>query len=188
MRHTISVLVENKFGVLARIAGLFSGRGFNIDSLTVGPTHDQTMSKMTIVTTGNDAVLEQIEKQLKKLVDVLKVTDLTGSGFVGRELMLLKVKAPADRRSEIIQVADIFKASIVHVHAQALVMEITGRSEKIDAFIELMAPFGIIELARTGKVALARSGEPTEMLEPPKVAPAAVAPDTEADISGLTDV
>jgi acetolactate synthase-1/3 small subunit len=167
MRHIISVLVENEFGVLARIAGLFSGRGFNIESLTVGPTQDQTISKMTIVTTGNDTVLEQIEKQLNKLVNVLKVTDLTGSGFVGRELMLLKVKANAKTRNEIMQIASIFKANIVHVEHQVLVIEVTGPCEKTDAFVELMRPFGIIELARTGKVALARSSEPTEALAVP---------------------
>jgi len=182
MRHTISVLVENKFGVLARIAGLFSGRGYNIESLTVGPTLDQTMSKMTIVTSGDDNVLEQIEKQLTKLVDVIRVTDLTGSGLVARELMLIKIKAPATRRGELIQIAQVFKASIVHVHAEALIMEVTGRSEKIDAFIELLAPFGIIELARTGKVALARSAEPTEML----AAAASPAPD-EGEIAGLSE-
>jgi len=165
MRHTISVLVENKFGVLARIAGLFSGRGFNIDSLTVGPTHDQTMSKMTIVTTGDDAVLEQIDKQLNKLVEVVKVTDLTGSGFVARELMLLKVKANSKTRSEILQISGIFGAKIVHVHHEAVIMEATGKSEKLDAFIELMEKFGIIELARTGKVAFARSPKSTEELD-----------------------
>ncbi|MCF7855091.1 MAG: acetolactate synthase small subunit [Candidatus Pacebacteria bacterium] len=165
MRHTISVLVENKFGVLARIAGLFSGRGFNIDSLTVGPTDDPSMSKMTIVTTGDDEVLEQIDKQLHKLVDVVKVTDLTGSGFVSRELMLIKVKASGKSRNEVMQIAAIFKADIVHVHHEALIMELTGESEKIDAFIELMDKFGIIELGRTGKVALARAPQPTEALD-----------------------
>ncbi len=165
MRHTISVLVENKFGVLARIAGLFSGRGFNIDSLTVGPTQDETLSKMTIVTTGDDAVLEQIDKQLNKLVNVIKVTDLTASGFVARELMLIKVRAPGEMRNEVIQVANIFKASIVHVEHEALIIEVTGRSEKLDAFISLMEKFGIIELARTGRVALARAPQPTETLD-----------------------
>jgi len=166
MRHTISVLVENRFGVLARIAGLFSGRGFNIDTLTVGPTHNESMSRMTIVTQGDDAVLEQIDKQLNRLVDVVKVTDLTGSGFVARELMLVKVQADAGCRSEVIQIADIFKANIVHVEKDALVVEITGRSEKIDAFIDLMRTFGIVELARTGRVALARSAGTTEALDP----------------------
>ena len=165
MRHTISVLVENKFGALSRIAGLFSGRGFNIDSLTVGPTHDASLSKMTIVTTGDDAVLEQIDKQLNKLVEVLEVTDLTSSHFVGRELMLIKVGTDDKTRSEIMEIANIFKANIVHVHHEALIIEVTGPSEKIDAFIELMDKFGIIELARTGKVALARTAEPTAQLE-----------------------
>ncbi|MFA4943836.1 MAG: acetolactate synthase small subunit [Lentisphaeria bacterium] len=183
MRHTISVLVENKFGVLSRIAGLFSGRGYNIESLTVGPTHDQTMSKMTIVTSGDDAVLEQIEKQLTKLVEVLKVTDLTGSGFVARELMLLKIKATPEKRAEIIAITDVFKANVVHVDKEALVLEATGRSEKIDALIALMEPYGIIELARTGKVALARSGEPTEKLAPAPKPPAAAA----EDLAGVTN-
>jgi len=186
MRHTISVLVENKFGVLARIAGLFSGRGYNIDSLTVGPTQDQSMSKMTIVTSGDDAVLEQIEKQLKKLVNVLKVTDLTGSGYAGRELMLIKVKTNSHSRNEIIQMIQIFKANIVYVHHQALIAEVTGSSEKIDAFIELMQPFGIIELARTGKVGLARSVEPTEMLELIPPTRVTTVEDT-GEIPGLTE-
>ena len=183
MRHTISVLVENKFGVLARVAGLFCGRGYNIESLTVGPTHDRTISKMTIVTTGDDTVLEQIEKQLNKLVDVLKVTDLTGSQFVGRELMLLKVRTTRADRGEIVQLVGVFKANIVNVQEGSLIIEVTGPSEKIDAFIDLMTPFGIIELGRTGKVALARSSQTTEMLEPPAPFPepssAAVADVTE---------
>jgi acetolactate synthase-1/3 small subunit len=165
MRHTFSVLVENKFGVLARVAGLFSGRGFNIDSLTVSPTHDESLSKMTIVTSGDDAVLEQIDKQLNKLVNVLKVTDLTGSGFVGRELMMIKVKARGAKRSEVIEVTNIFKGSIIHVETDALIVEITGRSEKLDAFTELMRKFGIVELARTGKVAMARASKSTEEID-----------------------
>jgi len=120
---------------------------------------------MTIVTEGDDAVLEQIDKQLNRLVDVVKVTDLTGSGFVARELMLIKVRADAGDRSEVIQIADIFKANIVHVENDALIVEMTGRSEKIDAFIDLMRKFGIVELARTGRVALARSSEATEALD-----------------------
>jgi acetolactate synthase-1/3 small subunit len=163
--HTLSVLVENKFGVLARISGLFSGRGFNIDSLTVSPTNDESLSRMTIVTHGDDAVLEQIEKQLNRLVEVVKVTDLTGSGFVSRELMLIKVKTNGSDRGEIIQMATVFKGNVVNVEHDSLVIEITGPTEKCDAFVELMRGFGIIELARTGRVALARSSEPTEMLE-----------------------
>ncbi|MFO7821336.1 MAG: acetolactate synthase small subunit [Lentisphaeria bacterium] len=165
MRHTISVLVENKFGALARIAGLFSGRGFNIDSLTVSPTHDRTMSKMTIVTSGDDAVLEQIDKQLNKLVEVVKVTDLTGSGLVARELMLIKVKTNNKTRSEIIQIAAIFKAKVVHVHHEAITLEVTGQPEKLDGFVELMEQFSIIEIARTGKVAFAQSPQATEELD-----------------------
>jgi acetolactate synthase-1/3 small subunit len=163
--HTISVLVENKFGVLARISGLFSGRGFNIDSLTVSPTNDESLSRMTIVTHGDDAVLEQIEKQLNRLVEVVKVTDLTGSGFVSRELMLIKVKTNGAGTGEIIQMATVFKGNVVNVEHGSLVIEITGPTEKCDAFVELMRNFGIIELARTGRVALSRSSQTTEMLD-----------------------
>ena len=165
MRHTISVLVENKFGVLARIAGLFSGRGFNIESLTVGPTHDRTLSKMTVVTSGDDAVLEQIDKQLNKLVEVVQVTDLTGSGFVARELMMIKVETTDESRNQVMQVVNIFKGNVIHVEHNALIIEVIGQSKKLDAFIGLIEKYGIIELARTGKVALARSSEPTEMLK-----------------------
>ncbi len=165
MKHTISVLVQNRFGVLARIAGLFSGRGFNIDSLNVNPTHDESLSRMTIVTHGDDAVIEQVEKQLKRLVEVVKVTDLTGSGFVSRELMLIKVRTTGGNRNDIIQIASIFKANVVNVEHESLVIEVTGPDEKLDAFVELMEAFGIIELARTGRVALVRSSEATENLE-----------------------
>ncbi len=161
-RHTYSVLVENRFGVLARIAGLFSGRGFNIDSLTVSPTHNCNLSRMTVVTHGDNAILEQVEKQLSKLVEVVKVTDLTGSGFVSRELMLIKVHACSDKRNEIIQVASVFKANVVNVMTDSLVIQVTGETEKLDAFLVLMSDYGIIEMARTGKVALARTTEPTE--------------------------
>lgn len=163
--HTISVLVENKFGVLARISGLFSGRGFNIDSLTVSPTNDETLSRMTIVTHGDDAVLEQVEKQLNRLVEVVKVTDLTGSGFVSRELMLVKVSTLGAVTGEIIQMATVFKGNVVNVEHDSLVIEVTGPTAKCDAFVELMKGFGIIELARTGRVALARTSETTEMID-----------------------
>ncbi|MBN2451148.1 MAG: acetolactate synthase small subunit [Lentisphaeria bacterium] len=167
MKHTISVLVQNRFGVLARIAGLFSGRGYNIDSLNVSPTQDETVSRMTILTHGDDAVLEQIEKQLNKLVEVMKVTDLTGSGFVSRELMLIKVRADAATRNDIIQITSIFKANVVNVEHDSLMVEVTGPTEKLDAFVSLMAGFGIVETARTGRVALVRSSQPTEMLDQP---------------------
>jgi acetolactate synthase-1/3 small subunit len=165
-KHTISVLVQNRFGVLARIAGLFSGRGFNIDSLNVCPTQDEDLSRMTIVTQGDAAVLEQIEKQLTKLVEVVKVTDLTGSGFVSRELMLVKVRTDCDSRNDIIQFANIFKANVVNVEHESLVIEVTGPTAKLDAFVGLMEKYGLVELARTGRVALARSSEPTEDVEP----------------------
>ena len=161
-KHTFSVLVENRFGVLSRVAGLFSTRGYNIDSLVVSPTENKNYSRMTVVTHGDDAILEQIQKQLNKLVEVVQVTDLTGSGFVSRELMLLKVRC-AENRSEIIQIAGVFKANIVNVQKDSLVIEVTGSTEKLDAFEALMTSYGIIELARTGKVALSRSTLPTEL-------------------------
>ncbi|MCF7791948.1 MAG: acetolactate synthase small subunit [Victivallales bacterium] len=161
-QHTISVLVENNSGVLARIAGLFSGRGYNIDSLTVSPTEGTGLSKMTIVTTGNDEVLEQIEKQLSKLIEVLKVTDLTGSSFIERELILLKVENTTENRSEIMQIIEVFKGKIVNVHINEITVELSGRSAKIDAFINLMEAFGIIEIARTGRVAISRKPGATQ--------------------------
>ncbi len=156
MRHTISVLVENKFGVLTRIAGLFSGRGYNIDTLNVAPTQDPSTSQMTIVTRGDDATLEQIVKQLNKLVDVLKVTDFREGEYVDRELVLVKVGVDSKTRAEVMQVTDIFRAKIVDVQPKALTIEITGNESKVEKFLELMKTFGIVELTRTGKVALPR--------------------------------
>ena len=156
-KHTISVLVENKFGVLARVAGLFSGRGYNISSLTVNETHDPKISKMTIVTAGDETVVEQIDKQLNKLVDVIKVDDLTGSKFIERELALFKVqlKKP-NSRAEIIQLVEIFQGSIVSVHKDEIGIEIAGRSDKIENFMNLVMEFGILEMARSGRVAICR--------------------------------
>lgn len=156
MRHTLSVLVENKFGVLVRIAGLFSGRGFNIDTLNVAPTHDPSMSRMTIVVKGDDAVLEQIIKQLNKLVEVIKVQDFRADEYVDRELVLVKVGVDAKTRAEVMQICDIFRAKIVDVAHQALTVEITGAESKVSAFLELMESFGIRDITRTGKVAMAR--------------------------------
>jgi acetolactate synthase-1/3 small subunit len=156
MRHTLSVTVENKFGVLARIAGLFSGRGFNIDTLNVAPTQDPTMSRMTIVVKGDDAVLEQIIKQLNKLVDVIKVQDFREDQYVDRELVLVKVGADAKSRPEVMQICDIFRAKIVDVAQKTLTIEITGAESKVAAFLELMEPFGVRDLTRTGKVAMPR--------------------------------
>ncbi|MGN6385260.1 MAG: acetolactate synthase small subunit [Verrucomicrobiota bacterium] len=155
-RHTISILVENKFGVLTRIAGLFSGRGYNIDTLNVGPTHDPNTSRMTIVTRGDDATLDQIVKQLNKLVDVLQVQDFREGEFIDRELVLVKVSVDGNSRAEVMQITDIFRAKIVDVQPSTLTIEITGNESKIEKFLELMNPFGIVDLTRTGKVALPR--------------------------------
>lgn len=154
MRHILSVLVENKFGVLARVSGLFSGRGYNIDSLCVAPTEDPTLSRMTIVTHGEDKVIEQIEKQLNKLIDTLKVSNLTHKEHVERELVLIKVKG--EQRTGIMEIINIFRAKIVDVSSKTLTIEITGDEGKIGALIEMLKPYGIIELARTGKIALIR--------------------------------
>lgn len=156
MRHTISVLVENKFGVLARVSGLFSGRGYNIDSLCVAETDDPTMSMMTIVTHGEDKIIEQIEKQLNKLIDVIKVTDLTREEHVERELVLIKVNTENSRRAEIMEIVDIFRAKIIDVSHKTMTVETTGDEDKLNALINLLKPFGIKEIARTGKIALGR--------------------------------
>src|SRR5216684_713978 len=156
MRHTISVLVENKFGVLTRVAGLFSGRGYNIDTLNVGPTQDPNTSRMTIVTRGDDATLEQIVKQLNKLVDILQVLDFRDGEYVDRELVLVKVGVDAKTRPEVMQICDIFRAKIVDVAHKALTVEITGNESKISAFLDLIEPFGIRDITRTGKVAMPR--------------------------------
>jgi acetolactate synthase-1/3 small subunit len=156
MRHTINVLVENEFGVLARVAGLFSGRGFNIESLSVAETLDPSMSTMTIVTRGDDQILEQITKQLNKLVCVIKVTDLVGKEYVAREMVLVKVAAKAETRAEILNITDIFRGKVVDVNPKSYTIEVTGDVEKIKAFLELLKPMGIKEVARTGQVALVR--------------------------------
>lgn len=156
MRHTISVLVENKFGVLTRIAGLFSGRGFNIDSLNVAPTHDASVSRMTIVTRGDDKTVDQIVKQLEKLVDSIEVVDFREGEFVDRELVLIKVGVDSASRAEVMQITDIFRAKIIDVQPRSLTIEITGDENKVDKFIDLMKPFGVLDLTRTGKVALPR--------------------------------
>ncbi len=156
MRHTISVLVENKFGVLTRVAGLFSGRGYNIDTLNVGPTQDPNTSRMTLVTRGDDATLEQIVKQLNKLVDVLKVIDFRDGEYVDRELVLVKVSVDTKSRAEVMQITDIFRAKIVDVQPKSLTIEVTGDEGKVEKFIDLMKAFGVLDLTRTGKVAMPR--------------------------------
>jgi acetolactate synthase I/III small subunit len=156
MRHTISVLVENKFGVLTRVAGLFSGRGYNIDTLNVAPTVDPTASRMTIVTRGDDATLEQIVKQLNKLADVMAVQDFREDEYVDRELVLVKVSVDSKTRAEVMQITDIFRAKIVDVQPKSLTIELTGNESKIGKFLDLMKTFGISDLTRTGKVAMPR--------------------------------
>ena len=143
MRHTISVLVENEFGVLSRVSGLFSGRGFNIESLSVAETTDPMISRMTIVTRGNEQIIEQIEKQLNKLINVLKVVDHQKSDSVERELALIKVAADTDARAEILRIADIFRGKVVDVSPKTYTLEVTGDEEKIAAVIDVLTPFGI---------------------------------------------
>ncbi|HEY3755810.1 MAG TPA: acetolactate synthase small subunit [Opitutaceae bacterium] len=155
-RHTISVLVENKFGVLARVAGMISGRGFNIDSLNVAPTHDATLSRITIVLKGDDMALDLCTKQLRKLVNVVEVEDFKEQEAVARELVLVKVRADSRTRPEILQIQDIFRAKIVNMTADTLIIEVTGDEEKVNALLGLLEPFGIVELARTGRLALKR--------------------------------
>ncbi|MGA6992744.1 MAG: acetolactate synthase small subunit [Candidatus Deferrimicrobiaceae bacterium] len=156
MRHTISVMVENEFGVLSRVSGLFSGRGFNIESLTVAETMDPTVSRMTIVTSGNNQILEQILKHLNKLVSVIKVVDLTGAEIVNRELVLIKVNAEPETKPEVLRLVDIFRAKIVDVASRCYTIEMTGDEEKINALLQLLKPIGIREIVRTGRVAIAR--------------------------------
>jgi acetolactate synthase I/III small subunit len=159
LSRTISVLVENKFGVLARISTLFAARGFNIDSLAVGETEDPQVSRMTIVASGNENVLEQVEKQLNKLIDVIKVTNMGLEPHIERDLALVKVKADKNNRSEIYQIVDIFRAKIVDVATDSLIVEMTGDEEKIQALETLLRPFGIKEMVRTGIVAMARGSK-----------------------------
>lgn len=156
MRHTITVLVENEFGVLARVAGLFSGRGFNIDSLSVAPTNEETLSRMTIVTRGDDKILEQINKQLNKLVDVIKVIDFEDDSCIEREMALIKVTAEEDKRTEVLRIVDIFRAKIIDVTPKSYTIEVTGAPTKIEAILELLRPLGLKELVRTGAVAIGR--------------------------------
>ena len=156
MRHVISAIVENKPGVLAHIAGLFSSRGFNIDSLAVGETENPQLSRMTIVVQGDDKILEQVRKQLGKVIDVLKVSDFSNEDFVERELMLVKVNAPSGRRGEIIEMVDIFRGRIVDVGSKELVIEIAGQEGKLQSMLDLLKPYGVKEVCRTGSVAMLR--------------------------------
>ena len=156
MQHTISVLVVNQSGVLSRISGLFSGRGFNIESLNVAETNDPDISRMTIVTHGDDKKIEQITKQLNKLVDIIKVTDLTEEGFVDRELILVKMNAEPRVREEILRIVEIFRAKVVDVSSATYTVEITGDDGKIKGFLEMLKPLGIKEIVRSGRIAISR--------------------------------
>lgn len=158
MQHTLSVLVENKPGVLTRVASLFARRGFNIDSLAVGVTEDPTLSRITIVVNGEATPIEQVTKQLHKLINVIKIQDLLPGEMVDRELVMFKVNAPPERRHEIIEVANVFRAKIVDVGKNALTIEATGTGDKLAAMEDLLRAYGIKEMARTGRIALARGG------------------------------
>jgi acetolactate synthase I/III small subunit len=156
MRHIISLLMENEAGALSRVAGLFSARGYNIESLTVAPTEDATLSRMTIVTRGSDDVIEQITKQLNKLIDTVKVQDLTGGSHIERELMLVKVKASEEHREEMKRMADIFRGRIIDVADKTYTIELTGPGSKLDAFLEALDPSAILETVRTGASGIGR--------------------------------
>jgi len=156
MRHVLSALVHNQPGVLAHVSGMLASRGFNIDSLAVGETEDANLSRMTFVVTGDDAELEQVRKQLDKIVTVVKVHDISSENFVERDLMLIKVQAGATQRTEIALLVEMFRGRVVDVSSTDMMIEISGTEEKIEAFIEMMRPYGIVELARTGRIALVR--------------------------------
>ncbi len=156
MQHTISVLVANKFGVLSRISGLFSGRGFNIESLNVAETNDPNISRMTIVTRGDDRKVEQITKQLNKLVDIIKVIDLTEENFIDREMVLVKMNAEPKNREEILRIVEIFRAKVVDVSSSTYTIETTGDQGKLKGIMELLRPLGIKEIVRSGRIALSR--------------------------------
>ncbi len=162
LKRTLSVVVENKFGVLARIATLFAARGYNIDSLAVGETEDPAVSRMTIVASGSESVLAQVEKQLNKLIDVIKVTSFVKDPHIERDLALIKVTASQASRNEIFQIVDIFRARVVDVAADSLIIEMTGGEDKIEALEALLKPFGIKEMVRTGIIAMARGSKKKE--------------------------
>ena len=156
MRHTISVLVENQFGVLARLSGMISGRGFNIDSLNVAPTHDASLSRITLVLNGDDAALDLCTKQLRKLINVVEIIDFKAEAPVARELVLVKVRAEGAQRQELFGIVESFHATIVHKTPDSLMIELAEGDEQVSAFLAQLEPYGIVELARTGRLALKR--------------------------------
>ncbi|MCK5229438.1 MAG: acetolactate synthase small subunit [Desulfobulbaceae bacterium] len=157
MRHTISVLLQNKPGVLSRVTGLFSGRGFNIESLSVNETLDQGISCLVLVTSGDSTIIEQITKQLHKLIDVIKVSDMNEVDYVEREMAIIRVKAEANTRAEVLRIADIFRGKVVDVSPKSYALEVTGAADKIQAVIDILRPIGIQEIVRTGTIAIARA-------------------------------
>ena len=162
MRHVLSAVVQNVPGVLSHISGMLASRGYNIDSLAVGETEDPRLSRMTFVLVGDDNVLEQVRKQLEKIVTVVRVDDISARDYVERDLMLIRVKSPPERRSEIRELVEIFRGRIVDVSSEMMMIEISGQERKIESFIELMRPFGILELARTGRIAMVRGSSTAE--------------------------
>jgi acetolactate synthase-1/3 small subunit len=181
MRHVISALVQNQPGVLAHVAGMLASRGFNIDSLAVGETEDPHLSRITFVVLGDDRVLEQVRKQIEKIVTVVRVIDISREDFVERDLMLIKIDAPPSRRAEVLGLMQVFRGRVVDVGPDQLMIEISGQEKKIEAFIELMRPFGIRELARTGRIALVRSSRSD-------VAPVAGEDEPEAAVLGHSNL
>ncbi len=159
MRHTITILVENEFGVLTRVAGLFSARGYNIESLNVAETTDPTVSRMTLVTRGDEAIIEQIKKQLNKLIPVIKAEDISHAEHMERELMLVKVKAVEKTRAEVLRMAEVFRANVVDVSDASYTLELTGKAGKLEAFLRMLSPHGIIEMTRTGPVGMRRGAK-----------------------------
>lgn len=162
MKHIISVLVENESGVLSRVSGLFSARGFNIESLTVAPVGDGDTSRITLVTSGDEQIIEQITKQLNKLIPVIRVVDLNEKPHVERELMLVKVAAERDVRAEVLRIADIFRSRVIDATPTSFIMEVTGNSQKLNACLNLLRPLGVVEVVRTGKVAMSRGEQSLE--------------------------
>src|ERR1700722_7537904 len=157
MRHVLSALVQNQPGVLAHVSGMLAARGFNIDSLAVGATEQPQLSRMTFVVHGDDNTLDQVRKQLDKIVSIVRVDDISSENYVERDLMLIKVVAPPEKRTEIALLVEMFRGRVVDISADNIMIEISGQEQKIEAFIELMRPYGIVELARTGRIALVRS-------------------------------
>jgi acetolactate synthase-1/3 small subunit len=160
MRHVISALVQNQPGVLAHVAGMFAARGFNIDSLVVGRTEDPELSRMTIVVVGDDRVMEQVRKQLGKLIPVVKVRDFEDLSYVERDLMLIRVHTPPDKRAEVVQLVNLFRGRVVDVAKRSLLVELVGPEDRLEAFIEVVKTYGIRELARTGVIAMTRGEQP----------------------------